>query len=429
MKSQTVLSILCVCISLSCAADWPTWRGPAYNGTSPETNLPDTLDPASASWSIDLPGPSSATPVIVGSRLYLSSTEKDSDNLLAMGLDAASGKVLWNQAVTQKSENWPQNNQASSSPNADASGAYFFYGDGTLVKLSPAGEELWRRNLVSDYGPMAIKFGYSATPLLHEGRVYVPMLRRQKAYRDRDYTGSLESYVLCMDGKSGKTLWKVDRPSDAVDESTNAYNTPIYAEIDGKEQVLIYGGDFLTGHDLESGRELWRYDYSVKKEDYQRLIPTPVTDGERIYCPYPRGTRTMAFDLKKLAKGETPTLWVHDVTGPDVSSPVVYKGFLYQFDDSKKRTMTCLNPLSGQEQWTAQLEKGALYYASITAADDKLYFINDEGDGYVVAADPKELRVLSRFKIDEKPVHASIAVAGGRMYLRTPSKLYCFEGE
>lgn len=426
MKSRLILIVLCTCISLALGADWPDWRGPARNGTSPETRLPESLDPATAAWTVDLPGPSSATPVVVGSHLYLSSTEKDSDRLLAMGFDAASGKQLWSRAVTNKTENWPRNNQAVSSPCADASGAIFFYGDGTLAKLSPDGDELWRRNLVSDYGPMSIQFGYSATPLLHEDRLYVPMLRRQKAYRARDYTGSLASYVLCVDAANGKTLWRTERPSDAIDESTNAYTSPVIAEINGKPQLVIYGADYLTGHDPTGGRELWRYRYAEKTEDYQRVLPTPVVDGPRIYCVYPRGARTMAMDLEKLASGEQPVLWVHDVQGPDVSTPTLWEGYLYQVDDSKKRTLTCLEAQSGAVQWTAQLDKGASYFASITAADGKLYFANDKGGGYVVAADPKEFRVLSRFEMNEQPVHASVAVAGGRLYLRTPSKLYCF---
>ena len=72
-KNRVVLAMLCALIQsgvLAKAADWPNWRGPYYNGTSDAANLPDTLTPDNAVWSLTLPGPAASTPAIAGGKLF-----------------------------------------------------------------------------------------------------------------------------------------------------------------------------------------------------------------------------------------------------------------------------------------------------------------------------------------------------------------------
>jgi outer membrane protein assembly factor BamB len=401
--------------------NWSQWRGPNFNGTSNETGLPAVLDPNNLLWKMPLPGFSAATPVVFDGRMYLPSTEKDSKRLLALCMDAATGKVLWKRAVSEANQRFGQGNtMASSSACADGNGAAFLFADGTLIKFSPAGEPLWRRNITELYGPLTLDFGFSSSPLLHDGKLYISVLRRSKERRSES-TAQLESYLLCVDHADGETVFKYDRPTDALEESTNAYTTPIPATFEGKTQIVVYGGDYLTGHDPDDGHELWRYRYSDPRGNIDRLIPSPVADEERVYCTYPRGLKTFA-----VRPGDEPEqAWVYDEPGPDISSPTLYQGYLYQVNE-KQKTLTCLEAVTGAVQWIGQLDRGDMYYASITAADGKLYLVNRRGTVTVADANPKEFKILSTLEVGEKPVDASIVVSGGRIYLRTAENLYCW---
>ena len=418
------LLIVVASMSIAFGSDWPQWRGPHFNGTSDETNLPASLDSDTLLWKTPLPGVSAATPVIVGGRIYLPSTENGSKRLLAMCLDASTGKNLWQHATTEANQTFPLGNtMASCSPCADETGAIFLFAEGTLVKLSPEGQTLWDRNIVDEYGPLSLKFGYGASPLHYDGKLYLTVLRRGETYRRSTSTATLDSYLLCVDPTNGKTLYKHTRPTDAENESTNAYNTPIPATFNGQPQIIVCGGDYLTAHNPADGSELWRYLYADPRGRMGRLIPTPVVDGNRIYCTYPVGLKTFAVEL---GKDKDPSqVWVYDQKGPDASSPTLYNGYLYQINEAKK-TLTCLDAKTGQAQWIGQLSKGDLYYASITAADDKLYLVNRDGEITVAAADPMKFRILSTWNVGESPVDSSIIIVNGKVYLRTAENLYCF---
>lgn len=417
------ISLLVILLSMTTAfgTNWAQWRGTNFNGSSDETGLPAVLDPNNLLWKKPLPGFSAATPVVFDGRMYLPSTEKDSRRLLALCMDAATGKQLWEREVGEANQRFGQGNtMASSSACTDASGAVFLFADGTLIKFSPTGETLWRKNLIETYGPLTLDFGFSSSPLLYDGKLYIPVLRRSKERRSESTT-QLESYLLCVNNADGETVFKHDRLTDAVEESTNAYTTPIPAVFEGKSQIVVYGGDYLTGHDPDDGHELWRYLYAEPRGRLDRLIPSPVADEERVYCAYPRGTKTFAVR----PGAEPKQAWLYDEPGPDISSPALYRGCLYLVNE-KQKTLTCLEAKTGAVQWIGQLDRGDMYYASITAADGKLYLVNRRCTVTVVEANPKEFKILSTLEVSEKPVDASIVVSDGRIYLRTAENLYCW---
>jgi outer membrane protein assembly factor BamB len=425
MRMRFVLMLMTV--SAAFAADWAQWRGPNFNGSTDEKELPAALDPnQTLLWKTALPGKSAGTPVITEGRVYLTSTENGSDRLLAMCLEATSGQILWQYAAATATQRLGSGNtMASSSPCADAGGAVFMFGDGTLVRLDTAGKEVWKRNIVEEYGPLALDFGYSSSPLLLEGRLYISVMRRLQARSGGDRDSPLDSYLLCVNAADGTTIFKQVRPSDAVEETTNAYTTPLPLTIGGRMQVVVYGSDCVTGHDPQTGTELWRYTYVVQKQRNDRQIPTPVVAEGVLVCAYPRGTRTFGLDVEKLAAGEPPQLWTLDRAGSDITSAAVYQGALYQIAERDK-VLTCLDPKTGTVHWTGQLDKSDMYYASITAADGKLYIVNRKGAVTIAAADPTAFKILSTQNYDEATVDSSIAIADKRVYLRTAENLYCF---
>ena len=427
MSKRFFLSAICVLFSTACGQNWDNWRGPFSNGSTDETGLIEHPDlDRTLIWSVDIDGASSSTPVIRDKKLFLTTSVNQSKQLLGLCLNADSGQLEWSKPIGEAKQNIPRNTLASPSAVVGLDGVYFTFADGTIAKYSPGGEEIWKRNIVDEYGPLSIKFGFSSTPLLYENTLYLPVLRREKTYRKSDWTGAMDSYLLGINAETGQNRFKVTRNTDAVDESTNAYTSCITAEIGGQTQILVHGADNLTGHDPSSGRELWRFHYTIKGFAYGRIVPTPVVDDKRAYCMHPGGVKMVTLDLNKLSKGQPPIVWSYDTLGPDASSPALYKGHLYVIDDQKKKTLTCLEAATGKVCWTGQLDKKSTYFGSITAADDKLYLINEKGLAYIISADPKAFKVLSTLPFEEGGCNASISIADKKIYIRTESKLYCF---
>ena len=131
-----------------------------------------------------------------------------------------------------------------------------------------AGKELWTRDVPKDHGAFGIQFGYASSPLLHGDALYLQVLH---GFHTDD-----PSYVLKIDKLTGKTVWRTERPTNALHESPDSYSTPALLQYDGKTEIVITGGDLVTGHDPVSGKELWRADVLNPTQEPQlsdHLVP------------------------------------------------------------------------------------------------------------------------------------------------------------
>ena len=100
MKYACWMLVLCCAGSWCQAGDWTHWRGPFFNGSTDETNLPAQWNlTENLRWTADLPGPSAATPIICGDRVFISSTVPERDQLVAICLDRLTGQQLWQRDV------------------------------------------------------------------------------------------------------------------------------------------------------------------------------------------------------------------------------------------------------------------------------------------------------------------------------------------
>jgi outer membrane protein assembly factor BamB len=133
--------------------------------------------------------------------------------------------------------------------------------------------------------------------------LYVQVLQRDEPVHGRGKTdGPIDSYLLALDLGTGKEIWKQARPSDAKSESHEAYSTPIPFEHQGRKEILITGGDCITGHDAATGAELWRWGtWNPNKITHWRLVPSPVSGGGVVLACAPKGSPVFAF--KAGAKG------------------------------------------------------------------------------------------------------------------------------
>lgn len=410
------------------AENWPQWRGPFHNGSTTETGLPSTWSKTEGvKWATPMPGRAASTPIVWDGKVFLSSVETSSNSLVALCLDSGSGAVEWKQAAGENQRAKGNNNMAAPSPVTDGQSVVFLFGTGVLLACDLQGSVLWRRDLVADYGAFVVKWGYSSSPLLYDGRVYVLLMQNEKPdrYGASGRAGPLESFLLAIDLKTGKDLWRHVRETDATDESTESYSTPIPCEHAGRKEVILVGGEYVTGHAAATGTETWRWEFSPPdRQIWQRTVATAVVGEGLVYAVRPKH-RPM-FALRLGGRGRlTDACVAWKLTGftPDVCNPLLYGGRLYTIDGDQ-RVMTCLDAKSGTQVWQGHIGGRAVYRASPTGADGRIYCINEAGEVVVVSAGD-EFQVLSRIAMGEQPCQSTIVASGGRLYVRTAKNLYC----
>ena len=406
--------------------DWMNWRGPLYNGTSLQAdNLPASWsiegDKKNIEWITELPGKGSSTPIIAGDHIFLTAESKDDDSLYAICISKTSGKILWKKKLGTGRE-IRRNNMASPSAVTDGKYVYFLFGEGTFAGMDFKGKILWERNLEKDYGKLDLKFGYSSSPLLYNGKLYIPILRWLPRRMEISTGIKTDSLLLAVDPKTGKTLWHSIRNTEAIKESKDSYVTPLPYKHGKNSGIILVGADEVTCHDPESGRQIWRYLFAEKKSVRWRLVPTPVAADGLIFFTFPRGDTMRAIRPDKNNFIKTPkTVWEHEGNIPDVCSPAIYKGLLFILD-TKSRFLTCFEPSNGKIVWEKKLPSKKNFFSSPTIADNKIYCISLGGDVFVLSADRKG-ELLAEFSLVSEKCSASIVVSGSSLFIRSPTRL------
>ncbi len=429
------LTILTSILTAS-AENWPHWRGAHFDGSSDEKNLPaDFSRTQNIAWSTQLPGPSAATPIIWKDRVFVSSADDKSKSMRAMCLDSKSGKVLWSEEVGVGYGYDDKSNFASPSPVTDGSVAVFLYGNGELAAFDAEGKKLWGKNLQKEYGPFAYQWTYGASPTIYDKQLFTLVLHRNEPVHGRGRAeGANDSYILSLDPRTGKELWRHVRPADAKQESLEAYTTAIPFMQGGRTELLVAGGDCITGHSLKDGAELWRWGtWNPEKITHWRLVPSPVAGDGIILACAPKGAPVYAF--KAGAKGtqtDSVLAWKSSTreVSSDVSTPLFYKGKFYVVRGEQRPSISRVDPTTGKVEWTGELEDHTKIESSPLGADDKIYFQNFHGTVFIVAADSsfKLLKSIAMGDEGDSQNRSSIAAANGHLYVRTGHTLYCVGG-
>ena len=435
LKRFAVLSLLVFHCGIASAEDWPHWRGPHFNGSSNETDLPDRWSPTeNIAWKTPLPGPSGSTPIVWKNHVFVSSTDLTEDSLKAICLDRKSGNLLWQHTVPHTIRQDSRSTFANPSPVTDGKRVVFFYGTGDLLAYDFAGKQLWARNIQQEVGPFAFMWTFSSSPVLWEGKLYLQVLQRDVPVDGRGVSGRVnESYLLAMDPATGKTLWRHVRPSDAVAESRESFASPVPFEFQGRKQLLVVGGDDLTGHNPSTGEELWRWGtWNPTRIMHWRFVPTPVaSDGVILVCA-PK--RDPVYAIKAGGSGQLDKQAVAWASAPksevssDVPTPAYYDGDFFILSDVRKRLVR-VEPSSGRIKWSIATPGRAKYEASPLAADGKIYLINFNADVVVVrAADGKITGRIPMGDSADHPVRSSVVAASGQLLIRTNTRLVCVGG-
>ncbi|MHC4483512.1 MAG: outer membrane protein assembly factor BamB family protein, partial [Planctomycetota bacterium] len=241
-----------------------------------------------------------------------------------------------------------------------------------------------------------------------------------------------ESYILAMKPDTGETLWRQIRPSEAQRESREAFTTPLPFSLNGNPQLLVIGGDVLTGHDLETGKELWRWGtWNPRRITHWRHVPSPIAGDGIILACAPK--RSPIYAIRPDGEGvldESSIVWISQdrekERSSDVPTPAYYDGDFFILNDLGKH-LSRVEPRTGKIKWTIETPGKPKYEASPLVADGKIYIINHAGQAVVINAENGE--IINSISMDKptgrEVVRASISAAYGRLFIRTTRKLYC----
>ena len=412
LRTAQLFAALILLASVANAENWPQWRGPNLNGFSNERNLPSRWAPEeNIAWKLAMPGWSGSTPIIWRNRIFLNVA--DGNDLYLWCADRTKGDVVWKRPLGSGNVKMRKQNMSSPSPVTDGMSVFVMTGTGIVKGFDFNGKELWVRDIQKDYGTFGLNWGYASSPLLMDDSLYVQVLHGMKT--------DDPSYVLRIDKKTGKTRWKVDRTTNAIRESPDSYSTPGLLRYAKNVEIVITGGDCVTGHDPATGKELWRANgLNPDNDPFYRIVASPVIFNDIIYAP----TRVRPLlALKAGGRGDITTshlLW-STVNGPDVPTPVTDGKYFYVVND--RGIMWCLDAKTGSEIYGQQRIKPGAYSSSPVLADDKIYVTNEDGLTTVIKAGPK-FEVLAENALNDYCL-SSPAISNGQIFIRTAHHLYC----
>jgi outer membrane protein assembly factor BamB len=430
MRSLLVPLILPLLLCSSARPEnWPQWRGPFFNGSTTEKDLPAQWSKTeNAAWITSLPGQSSATPAVWEDHVFVCSPDEQK-NLLLLCLDAKSGKVRWQKVVAEGDRQTGRNNMATPSPVTDGKIVVAMFGTGIIAAYDFTGRELWKRDLVKEYGRFANMWMYGSSPLLDRGKLYVQVLQSNPRPDDYQHAAgdppARDSYLLCLNPQTGTNLWRHVRPTDARGEAQEAYTTPI--PVLGKQgaEIILVGGNYVTAHSADTGAELWRCaGLNPRNEFYWRTVPSAVVaDGLIIACG-PKADPVIAVrDGGKGLVTDTHIAWKLTEYTSDCVTPLFYRQQLYVLDGDHQM-ITCVDPKTGATKWRGGLGTKEIFRASPTGADGRIYCISERGTVVVLEAGG-ECKILSTLHMEEGPVRSTIVAAQGALFIRTAKNLYC----
>ena len=406
------------------AANWPQWRGPFFDGSTSETGLPETWSRTeNVVWAAKMPGPSAATPIVWDDRVFVTAIEPASKVMWAICIDRGTGRERWKRKIGVGFLNKRGNTGASPSPVTDGKRVYFLFGTGYFAAFDMEGRPLWQRHIAREHGPFKIMWGYAASPLLYENRLYIAVLHQHTAAK----AGAARpaSYLLCVDPETGSDLWKHERVTDATHEAMEAYVTPYPFLGPGGPLIILPGGDHVTAHEPATGREVWRSDsYNPNQQKRYRTVVSAVGVAGVVFAAAPQGGEM--FAIKAGGAGQLSPRdrgWTLKANSPDCCTPLAMDGKLFVLD-GRRKIMTCLVPRSGELVWRGKLGGSSRFQASPTGADGRIYCINLRGTVVVVSAGDT-FKVLSRIDMAEAGCRSTIAAAHRQLFIRTGTTLYC----
>jgi len=410
-STALILSLLCSATAVLSAEHWPQWRGPSLNGISNEKNLPVRWSPTeNVTWKLAMPAWSGSSPIVWGDHVFLNVADGREMHLWA--IDRQRGVALWKRLLGGGDTRMMKQNMSSPSPVTDGRNVWVMTGTGILKAFDFTGKEIWTRDIQQEYGRFGLQWGYGSSPLLHDDALYVQVLHGMHT--------DAPSYVLRIDKATGKTVWRVERPTRARFESPDAYTTPALVRSGTGNEIVITGADVVTGHDPATGKELWRAGGLNPSDDGSyRIVASSVVYGDVVFAS---SRERPMLAIKAGGRGDVTKshlIWSYP-NGPDVPTPVTDGTYVYVVND--RGIVWCLDARTGKEVYGRTRIKSGTYSGSPVLADGKIYVTNEDGVTVVFKAGPK-FELLAENDLDDYSL-SSPAISDGQIFIRTSKFLH-----
>jgi outer membrane protein assembly factor BamB len=405
--------------------NWPRFRGPTGQGLAADAALPLAWDASThIAWKTAIPGEGWSSPIVWGDRAFVTSATEGGKGCHVFCLDAASGKIRWDQKVFDQETGRKEgkNSYATPTPCTDGTRVYAVFGGGGAAALDLDGKLLWTNQEVKFYS----RHGLGASPIVLDGLLVMPYDGSTRVDRSGDRPNNLaeervgwqipwdKAEIVALDGATGKRVWTGKRGMSRI-----AHATPIV--VDG--QIVSIAGDAVQGFDPKTGERLW----SVYCQG-EGLTPSPVAGDGLLYAAS-GFEKTTLRGIRLGGKGDvtaTAIAWEQKKGVPTQPSLLYVKPYLYAVTEGG--VASCFKAESGEIVWQERLTTAKTgFSASPLFAGGRIYLLSEAGETTVLEAGP-EFKVLSRNALGEK-CQASPAVSRGRLFIRTEKNLFCIAGD
>ncbi len=385
--------------SISLAGDWPQFRGPASTGISTDARIPAN---PKIDWSASLPGRGLASPIVVGGKVFVTcSSGPKQERLHVLCFNVEDGAKLWERQLqaTGRTMSHPKTSVAACTPCSDGRHVFALWSSNDLAAFDLDGNLLWVRGLTADYPNASNSLGMASSPIV-VGETVVAMIENDS-----------ESYSLGIDAKTGRNMWKLDRPKSAN------WTSPIPWRADEKSPpvALLQSTKGLLAVDATSGSRLWEY------ADGASTMSSSVVAAGVIYAPSNGVTA-----LTPQASGSAPTqLWRSKQINPSTISPLVLDGRLFSVNGAG--VISTADVKTGDNGWKLRLT--GPFSGSPVGAGTRLFTVNEKGLVQIVDIAAPEGALLGQLQLPlneetKELILCTPALSGSRVFVRTDSTLW-----
>ncbi|MGH9675230.1 MAG: PQQ-binding-like beta-propeller repeat protein, partial [Bryobacteraceae bacterium] len=406
------------------AADWPDYRGPKRDGTSPEKNLPEKWSPSGENLAWRAPYGSRSTPVILGDRVYVFNAVGKGPTLQErlLCLDADTGKVVWEHHSNVYHSDVPPHRIAWSAPAGDpeTGNVYFFGVGGVLKALTPAGKVIWERSLAEEFGLVTTHGGRTVSPVIEGEQLIISGITTGRG----DLARAGQRF-MSFHKRTGETLWVSSpggRPFDTVYSPGNLVDVGgqrLY--ISGASDGAVYAMKLLTGE------MVWKYGVSKRGLNTGVVVHNNTAFVSHSEENLDTSEMGLLAAVDATAKGEiTPAQVKWSKVGLQFgfSNPVMDGDRYYQIDNSSN--VYAFDAVTGRQLWKQNL--GTLQKGSPVLADGKLYVGTENGKFFILRPGNDGVTVLDSDVIgtEQAPeiIYASPAISNGRVFFASTEAIY-----
>lgn len=351
---------------------YPQFLGPNRDTTVTGIRLdPDwELNPPELMWKQPI-GEAWSAFAIVGNRAV--TQEQDGDEELVVCYELLTGKVLWEHRYSARYDNPLGGIGPRATPTIEEDRVYALGAVGDFMCLDlESGEKRWGFNVLDNHGASVPDWGMAGSPLIYEDLVILSV-------------GGRNGHSLVAYNKlSGDYLWSGG--NDKVH-----WSSPVFFEIAGKAQVLIFNHKSMVGHDVSDGSLLWEYEWDTDGMPHV-AVPVLVPD-DRILLSSGYGKGAELLQISNLADGKqrAERIWRTLHLKAKFNNYVLKDGFVYGLDDGM---LTSIDVEKGRRAW----KKGRYGHGQNILVDDLMILTAENGEVFLLEPVPEEPRILGSFQ-------------------------------